>query len=493
MRTLETLTFNNRFAQLSSDYYTKVQPEPLSDPYLISYSSTSAALLELDRSVFQTPQATQVFAGNTCLPGMQPLAMLYAGHQFGHYVPQLGDGRALLLGEVQTTQHQHWEWHLKGAGPTAYSRHADGRAVLRSSIREYLASEAMAGLGIPTTRALSLVGSDSPVYREQPETAATVLRMAPSFVRFGSFEVFYYRQQPQHLKTLADYVIQHDYPKLASAPQPYLALLHEVILRTADLIAAWQCVGFAHGVLNTDNMSILGLTLDYGPFGFIDQYDPNFICNHSDQEGRYAFAEQPQIGLWNLRCLAQALLPLLDDNQEAAIEQAQTALQSYQPRFQHQYLAGMRLKIGLTTAHEQDQQLIDDLFVLLHNQQIDYTLFFRTLSHLNIKQINDTGLQTLCAEPDACRPWLDRYQDRLNKENSQDTPRQQLMLQHNPKFILRNYLAQEAITQAEQHDFSMIDRLITVLSTPYAEHPEHETYAGLPPDWAQQIVVSCSS
>ena len=335
------------------------------------------------------------------------------------------------------------------------------------------------------------MGSDSPVYREQPETAATVLRMAPSFVRFGSFEVFYYRQQPQHLKTLADYVIQHDYLKLASAPQPYLALLYEVIHRTADLIAAWQCVGFAHGVLNTDNMSILGLTLDYGPYGFLDQYDPNFICNHSDQEGRYAFAAQPQIGLWNLRCLAQALLPVLDDDPEAAIEQAQTALQSYQPRFQQQCLTGMRLKLGLTTAHEQDQQLINDLFEMMHKQQVDYTRFFRTLSHLNTHQLSD--IASLCTEPDACQPWLTRYQHRLNHENSQNTARQQQMLQHNPKFILRNYLAQEAITQAEQHDFSMIDRLLTVLSTPYAEHPEHEAYAELPPDWAQQIVVSCSS
>ena len=320
MKTLDTLTFNNRLAQLSADFYTLVQTQPLSDPYLISYSPAAAAVLDLDPAVFQDPHTTQVFAGNTCLPGMQPLAMLYAGHQFGHYVPQLGDGRAMLLGEVQSAHNQHWEWHLKGAGTTPYSRHADGRAVLRSSIREYLASEAMAGLGIPTTRALCLVGSDSPVYREQPETAATVLRMAPSFVRFGSFEVFFYRQQFHHLKTLADYVIQHDFLSLAAAPQPYLALLHEVIQRTADLFAAWQLVGFAHGVLNTDNMSILGLTLDYGPFGFLDNYDPNFICNHSDQEGRYAFAAQPSIGLWNLRCLAQALLPLLDADQDSAIE-----------------------------------------------------------------------------------------------------------------------------------------------------------------------------
>ena len=493
-RSLHTLTFDNRYAQLTDDFYIRVTPSPLPDPYLISYSPTAADLLELHPDAFDRPDTLQILAGNQTLPGMQPLAMLYAGHQFGHYVPQLGDGRALLLGETRTAD-QHWAWHLKGAGETPYSRHADGRAVLRSSIREYLASEAMAGLGIATTRALSLVGSPQPVYREQPETAATVLRLAPGFVRFGSFEIFYYRQQPQHLKTLADHVIQHHYPELAIEPQPYLGLLREVIQRTADLIAAWQLVGFAHGVLNTDNMSILGLTLDYGPYGFLDQYNPDFICNHTDQTGRYAFNAQPDIGLWNLYCLAQSLLPLLDTTPDAAAEQAKSVLQTYTPRLQQRYATGMQHKLGLTTHHADDPALIADLLTLLQTQQIDYTRFFRQLSHLTQAQMQDTDtpVHRLCREPAACTTWLTRYQHRLQAEHNDDIDRLSRMQQHNPKYILRNYLAQQAISQAEQNDFSLVNRLLQVLTNPYAEHPAEDGLADLPPAWASEIVVSCSS
>ena len=491
---LHTLTFDNRFARLTDDFYTPVQPTPLPEPYLISYSPAAASLLDLSPEVFDQPDTLQIFAGNQTLPAMQPLAMRYAGHQFGHYVTQLGDGRALLLGEVQAAG-QHWAWHLKGAGMTPYSRHADGRAVLRSSIREYLASEAMAGLGIPTTRALSLVGSPQLVYREQPETAATVLRLAPSFVRFGHFEIFYYQQQPQHLKTLADHVIRYDYPTLAAQPQPYLALLQAVIERTADLIAAWQLIGFAHGVLNTDNMSILGLTLDYGPYGFLDQYNPDFICNHTDQTGRYAFNAQPRIGLWNLHCLAQAFLPLLSTEPDAATEQAKAALQTYEPRLQHRYAEGMRHKLGLATHQANDTALIADLLTLLHTQQADYTSFFRRLSHLTQTHMQDTEtpLHLLCREPAACTAWLARYQQRLQDEHSNDIRRLPQMQQHNPKYILRNYLAQQAISQAEHGNFSLINQLLQVLANPYAEHPAKDELARLPPDWARKIVVSCSS
>ncbi len=491
---LHTLTFDNRFARLPDDFHTRVQPTPLPDPYLISYSPTVADLLALSPAVFDRPDTLQILAGNQTLPAMQPLAMLYAGHQFGHYVPQLGDGRALLLGEVRTAG-QHQAWHLKGAGVTPYSRHADGRAVLRSSIREYLASEAMAGLGIPTTRALSLVGSPQPVYREQPETAATVLRLAPGFVRFGNFEIFYYRQQPQHLKTLADYVIRHDYPALAGQPQPYLAFLQTVLNRTADLIAAWQLVGFAHGVLNTDNMSILGLTLDYGPYGFLDQYDPDFICNHTDQTGRYAFSAQPDIGLWNLHCLAQALLPLLGPEPDAAAEQARAVLQAYTPKLQRCYATGMQHKLGLVTHQTDDATLSADLLTLLHTQQVDYTCFFRQLSYLTQAQMQqpDTPVHQLCREPAACTAWLTRYRQRLQAEHSDDTSRQIRMQQHNPKYILRNYLAQQAISQAEHGDFSLINRLLMVLTSPFAEHPVEDALASPPPAWAGEIVVSCSS
>ena len=308
MHTFETLPFANSFAALPPLFYSAVQSTPLADPHLISFNADVAALIGLDPAQAQHVDAAGYLSGNVSLPGAQPVAALYAGHQFGHYVQQLGDGRAMLLGELDNG----WELQLKGAGPTPYSRGSDGRAVLRSTIREYLCSEAMHGLGIPTTRALSIVGSPQPVYREQVETAAVLTRVSQSFVRFGSFEVYFYRGQKEALRTLADYVIARHYPHLVDAADKYPRFLREVVLNTARLMAHWQAIGFAHGVMNTDNMSILGLTLDYGPFGFLDTYDPGFICNHSDETGRYAFKQQPDIGAWNLTRLAQALTPLME-------------------------------------------------------------------------------------------------------------------------------------------------------------------------------------
>ncbi|MEW6613804.1 MAG: protein adenylyltransferase SelO family protein, partial [Pseudomonadota bacterium] len=296
MRPLEDLDFDNSFARLPEPFYSRVMPTPVPAPELLSYNETAAALLDLDPREAQRPEFVEYFSGNRPLPGSEPLAALYAGHQFGHYVPQLGDGRAILLGEVRNRAGERWELQLKGAGRTPYSRGGDGRAVLRSTIREYLCSEAMHGLGIPSTRALCIVGSELEVYRESVERGAVLLRLAPSHVRFGSFEVFFYRDQHAELKLLADYVIERHYPELADGDDRYVRFFQEVVLRTARLLAQWQAVGFAHGVMNTDNMSILGLTLDYGPFGFLDRYDPGFICNHSDHAGRYAFDRQPQIG-----------------------------------------------------------------------------------------------------------------------------------------------------------------------------------------------------
>src|SRR5678815_1998486 len=300
-RLLETLSFDNTYAQLPESFYARVNPTPFaSPPYLVSFNPAAAELIDLDSDQAKRPEFAGLFGGSMLAPGMEPLAMLYSGHQFGVYVPQLGDGRAILLGEVKNDRDERWDLHLKGAGMTPFSRDGDGRAVLRSTIREYLCSEAMHRLGIPTTRALCIVGSDERVYREQIETAATLLRMAPTHVRFGTFEIFYYRQQHEHLKVLADYVIAQFFAHLREADDKYARFFTEVVERTAKLIAQWQAVGWAHGVMNTDNMSILGLTLDYGPFGFMDDYDAGFICNHSDHNGRYAFNQQPYIGLWNL-------------------------------------------------------------------------------------------------------------------------------------------------------------------------------------------------
>lgn len=494
MNTLSHLSFENRFARLPETFYQRVSPTPLANAYMISFSPLAAELMGIAASEFNSAEAVAYFSGAKAFACAEPLAMLYSGHQFGRYVPQLGDGRAILLGGVKNPAGEVWEWQLKGAGLTAFSRDGDGRAVLRSSIREYLCSEAMAALGIPTTRALCLIGSDEEVYREQIETGAMVLRMAPSHLRFGSFEVFFYRDQHHALKQLADYVLQHHYPELLQAERPYLAFLQEVVKRTARLIAQWQLVGFAHGVMNTDNMSVLGLTLDYGPFGFMDAYEPGFICNHSDHHGRYAFEQQPNIGLWNLTCFAQALLPLLHANDgEAAAAQAREALALYEPELVKTYARGMRAKLGLLQAHESDQALSAELLQLMADNRADYTQVFRALSDLKQEPISQARVSDLFTDRAAFEHWAEKYRLRLHQENSQDQPRQALMRQTNPKYILRNYLAQQAIEKAQAKDFSEIERLLAVLSQPFAEQPDRQVYAAEPPDWSQHLSVSCSS
>jgi uncharacterized protein YdiU (UPF0061 family) len=476
----------NRFAHLPTGLYSRVQPTPLPAPYWVSYNPALAATLGLAPGSLLTDAQAQVWCGNQLATGSIPLAALYAGHQFGHWVPQLGDGRAMLLGEILVAG-QHHELQLKGAGPTPYSRGGDGRAVLRSSIREYLCSEAMHGLGIPTTRALALVGSPQPVWREQLETAAVVTRVAPSFVRFGSFEVLAHRQQLTLLRRLADHIIDDHWPDLRAQPAPYQGLLERVIARTAALIAHWQAVGFCHGVMNSDNMSILGLTLDYGPFGFLDGYHPAHICNHSDHEGRYAYDQQPQIGLFNLHCLAQALLPLLDYDATVA------ALQSYQAQFDTAYLQHMRAKLGLLAAHDHDGELVARLLHLMAGARTDYTLFWRMLAGLPLSG-DTTPWRDHVLDRTGFDAWVADYRQRLRWENRDDTERGRSMRSVNPRFILRNHLAETAIRAAADHGaYDEIERLRTVLAQPYAEQPAYEHYACLPPDWAASLSVSCSS
>lgn len=493
---LETLPFSNSFASLAPDFYSRVKPTPFSSTSKLIHANPAAAeLLHLDNEEFNRPEFVEVFSGKQLHPQSDPLAMLYCGHQFGHLVPQLGDGRAILLGETTTPQGNKWEMQLKGSGLTPYSRDGDGRAVLRSTIREYLCSEAMHGLGIPTTRALCIIGSDDEVYREKIEPGAMLTRLAPSHVRFGSFEVFYYRNQFSQLKTLADYVIEHHYPHLQDHSQKYLAWFEEVIQRTAQLIAHWQAVGFAHGVMNSDNMSILGLTLDYGPFGFMEAYQPSYICNHSDYQGRYAFDQQPNIGLFNLSCFAQAILPLLDEVPETAAEQARDQLAKYQHYFISAYAQLMRAKLGLRETRAEDQHLINDLLKLMARDSVDFTILFRRLANFSSQPgDNNAFVRDLFLRREAFDQWADRYQTRLRTEQSNDAERQQRIQMVNPKYILRNYLAEMAIRKAEdERDYSEIDRLFKLLQNPYAEQPEFECYADFPPDWAQTIAVSCSS
>ena len=476
--------WRNRFAGLGPEFSTRLQPQALPEPYWISRNLGMARELGLDEAWFDSAEALEAFTGNRVLPGAEPLASVYSGHQFGQWAGQLGDGRAILLGEMVTPNGSQ-EVQLKGAGRTPYSRMGDGRAVLRSSIREYLCSEAMHGLGIPTTRALCLTGSDAKVRREEIETAAVVTRTAPSFIRFGHFEHFAYTDQLPQLKTLADTVIDNFYPSCRDALNPYAALLEAVSEKTAHLMAAWQAVGFCHGVMNTDNMSILGLTIDYGPFQFLDAFDPGHVCNHSDEQGRYAYNKQPNIAYWNLFCLGQALLPLMDNQ-----EQALAALESYKTFFPTAFEARMRAKLGLLDQNTDDKALIDSTFKLLASNQVDYTIFWRRLCQFTPASGHE-ALRDLFFDRESFNAWALQYSERIR----QLTPglRDDLMLKSNPHVVLRNHLGEQAIRAAKLNDFSQVNTLLAVLQSPFDNHAQHSALADFPPDWAQGIEISCSS
>ncbi len=463
-------------------------PTPLPAPYFVAASSRAAALVGLDVETLAQADFVAAFTGNQLLPGAEPLSAVYSGHQFGVWAGQLGDGRAILLGDADGPEGR-MELQLKGAGKTPYSRMGDGRAVLRSSIREFLCSEAMAALGIPTTRALVVTGSNQRVMRENIETAAVVTRMAPSFVRFGSFEHWHYRDKPEELRVLADYVIDSFYAALRGATNPYKELLAEVTRRTARMIAGWQSVGFMHGVMNTDNMSILGLTLDYGPFGFMEAFDVNHICNHTDQGGRYSYANQVAIGHWNCYALGNALLPLI-----GTVDEAQEALDAYMPAFEAKLDELLHAKLGLATVVETDRALSDGLFSIMQASHVDFTLLFRRLGDLQVDAPeNDAPLRDLFIDRPAFDAWALGYRERLRGEASVDAERRAAMNRVNPMYVLRNYLAQQAIEQAQNGDYAGVRDLLAVLEHPFDEQPGKEHYAALPPDWAAHLEVSCSS
>ena len=489
MRPLEKLIFDNSFAKLPEVFYQRVNPMPFPNPHLVSFNPAAAALIDLDPGEAKRPEFAEFFSGSKLLPGSEPIAMLYSGHQFGHYVPQLGDGRAILLGEVRNDRGEKWDLHLKGAGLTRYSRDGDGRAVLRSTIREYLCGEALHGLGIPTTRSLCITSGEEIVLRELPEPGAMLVRMAPCHVRFGTFEVFFYRRQHEYLKILADYVIQHHYPHLIGVEDRYARLLHEVAIRTGELIAQWQAVGWAHGVMNTDNMSILGLTLDYGPYGFMERFDPAFICNHSDHHGRYSFQNQPDIGYWNIRALAQALSPLMEQ------EEVFKAPEAYEGAMTERYAELMRSKLGLRESHSGDAKLVTDVLNLMDSSRVDYTSFFRSLSEFRVEGKDPgSGIRVQFLHREAMDDWAARYRERLLVEKSRDEERRGRMNRVNPKYVLRNHLAQEAIAQAIQHkDYSAIDRLLDLLNDPFADRSGMDEYALPQAPGSPPIIVSCSS
>ncbi|MDR3417438.1 MAG: YdiU family protein [Nevskia sp.] len=483
-----------RFAALGDDYAPQTATTPLPEPSLLHFNQDLALRIGLDPQAARQAEFAQAMAGNRPWSGYPPVSSVYAGHQFGVFVPQLGDGRAHLVAELQGRDGARWELQLKGGGQTPWSRFADGRAVLRSSIREYLASEAKHALGIPTTRALSLVGSPAPVRRETIESAAVVCRAAPGFVRFGHFEFFYYQGRHDRLAPLADHVLNEHFPQFADRPDRYAAWLAEVVEGTARLMARWQAVGFCHGVMNTDNFSILGLTIDYGPYGFIDAFDAHHVCNHSDEGGRYAYDQQPMIGHWNCSRLLQACLPLLAAQPEQAVEIAQSLLDRYPPAYAEAMTRAWADKIGLRELRPEDPELINRYLGILHRGHSDFTRSFRHLSRLRTDTDGPAhGVRDEIADLAGFDAWTVDYRARLRAENSNDAERATRMNAVNPKYVLRNHLVQRAIEQARQGSHGEIDTLFRLLRRPFDEQPELERYADEPPVAERHIEVSCSS
>ncbi|HEX2826875.1 MAG TPA: YdiU family protein [Burkholderiales bacterium] len=523
LRPLDALAFENTLVsalpadpvlhnmprQVRHAAYSRVEPTPVREPRLLAWSDAVGAMLGLAHPESATGLEAKVLAGNTVLPGMQPYAARYGGHQFGHWAGQLGDGRAITLAEVIGADGGRYELQLKGAGRTPYSRTADGRAVLRSSVREFMCSEAMHWLGVPTTRALSLVGTGEAVVRDMfydgnpaPEPGAVVCRVAPTFVRFGNFQILAAQQETELLKQLADYVIATHYPQLgAPSPEVYTRWFEEICRRTGRLMAEWMRVGFVHGVMNTDNMSILGVTIDYGPYGWLEGYEPAWTPNTTDAQGRrYCYGNQPQIGLWNVVQLANALIPLV-----GAKEPLEEALGAYGETYTDEWRRMLSEKFGIAALEgEEDDKLVNDGFELLQDVETDMTLFFRLLPTVPLDAADDAAL----VEPlrrayyadDAFEPehvartaaWMRRYAARVKRDGVDSAARIERMNRANPKYVLRNYLAQLAIDALEQDDASVLERLMRVLQNPYDEQPENDDLAERRPEWARNR-AGCSA
>jgi len=498
--TLQTLNYQNDFRRLPPAFYQSVTPLALTQPEWVVGSDLCASLLGLDLDSLQNPESLALLSGNKTHSQWNPLAMKYFGHQFGYLNPDLGDGRGLLLAEVETDSGELLDLHLKGAGQTPFSRQGDGRAVLRSSIREFLCSEAMAALGIASSRALCVVNSSTSVRREEIESGATLMRVSRSHIRFGHFEYAYHTDGNNGdntlLNALGDYVAERHFPYIAKTPNQNADLFSLVAKQTAQMVAKWQCIGFAHGVMNTDNMSILGETFDFGPFGFMDAFDPGYICNHSDHQGRYAFDRQPAIAHWNLSVLAQAMSPIVEKD---ALNEG---LKQYSNVFNREFLSGMHEKLGLNPAassvdsDEQGAEFIMETLSLLKNNRLDYHYFFRVISEVNIEGGEPSALSSLrdkCIDLNSFDQWFSNYQSRLSQNTQDPNARLAKMQAINPVYILRNHLAQIAIDKAKHGDYSEVKRLHEVLKRPYSRQEGCEQYEALPPDWAKELEISCSS
>ena len=486
------LPFDNTYARLPTRFHARIEPMPVARPRLIKLNRRLASALGLDPVDLSSPEGVEALAGSRVPEGAEPVAMAYAGHQFGQFVPQLGDGRALLLGEVVDRDGVRRDIHLKGSGRTPFSRGGDGRAALGPVLREYIVSEAMAALGIPTTRALAAVTTGESVFRETELPGAVLARVASSHVRVGTFQYFAARGDAEAVRLLADYVLARNYPELLGSEQPYRALLEGVVARQAELIAQWLLVGFIHGVMNTDNMSVAGETIDYGPCAFMDAYDPATVFSSIDQYGRYAYANQPTIAHWNLTRLAETFLPILSDDPRKAREAGEAALGGFAPRFEATFHSGLRRKIGLITESGDDMSLIRDLLDGMAQNGADFTLTFRRLA--DAAEGRAEPVRSLFIDPTAFDAWAGRWRERLEEEPEHANTRRTAMQAVNPAFIPRNHQVEAAIVAAVQRkDFEPFEQLLTVLERPYEDQPTFARYAKPPEPQERVLQTFCGT
>ena len=481
--------FDNTYARLPQQFFASIPPKPVAAPRLIKLNQDLARTLQLDAEALTSPEGVAILAGNRVAAGSQPLAMAYAGHQFGHFVPQLGDGRANLLGEVVGVDGRRYDIQLKGSGPTPFSRRGDGRAALGPVLREYIVSEAMATLGVPTTRALAAVTTGQPVFRETMQPGAILTRVAASHLRVGTFQYFAARGDKEALRTLAGYAMSRHYPDAAGSARPFRALLEGVIGRQARLVARWMSLGFIHGIMNTDNTSISGETIDYGPCAFMEAYNPGQVFSSIDHQGRYAYSNQPHAMLWNLTRLAEALLPLLVEEQgseEAAIASEREALEGFSPQFESARQEGLRRKLGLLTEQEGDTALCEDLLDRMAKNEADFTLTFRRLAEAAVDPAEDARVAALFSDPSAFQTWAIEWRQRIARESRSSEERASSMRRVNPLFIPRNHLVQAVISAGEVDNFGPFEKLLGVLTRPYDAQPGNDDYTV--PATAEQYV-----